>query len=106
MEHVVRRGPLLGLSGQVTLLTLLDLAIGIGIDGWLVGLAYGLVTCVALTRGLHRVGAPGLGRADQVTLVRATLVGGVAALVAHSFRDDVPAAAVVTTAAVALTLDA
>lgn len=103
---MVRRGPLLGLGGQVTVLALLDLAIGIGVDGWLVGVAYGLVTCVALTHGLDRAGAPGLGRADVVTLVRATLVGGVAALVTHSLRAEVPVAVVVTTAAVALVLDA
>lgn len=103
---MVRRGPLIGLVGQVAVLTLLDLTLGIGIDGWLAGSAYGLVTCIALSYGLHRAGAPGLGRADQVTLVRATLVGGVAALVTHSLRAEVPAAVVVAIASVALALDA
>lgn len=103
---MVRRGALIGLVGQVAVLTVLDQAFGIGVDGWLVGLAYGLVTCIALTEGLRRAGAVELGRADRVTLVRATLVGGVAALVAHSFRADVPVAALVTIASVALALDA
>ena len=41
-------------------LTVLDLTIGIGVDGWLVGLAYGLVTCAALIIGLG--GGPMSGR--------------------------------------------
>lgn len=51
---MVRGGPLVGLIGQVGVLTGLDEIIGIGIDGWLVGLAYGLVTAVALTGGIVR----------------------------------------------------
>jgi len=147
---VVRGGPLVGLVGQVGVLATLDQIIGIGVDGWLVGLAYGLVTAVALTVGIHRAadagrppscarpprkasfltsafrtsafrksavktlggsgasGPPtsGLGYADWVTLTRATLVGGVAALVVHALHTDVPVAALVAIASVALALDA
>jgi len=88
---VVRRGPLVGLAGQIALLAVLSLTMGLGVEGWLVGLAYGLITCLALSTGMGRIGATGLGRADWVTLTRATLVGGVTALVAHSFREPAPA---------------
>jgi phosphatidylglycerophosphate synthase len=121
MERVVRGGPLVGLVGQVGVLAALDGTIGIGFDGWLVGLAYGLVTAVALTVGTRRAAAgppsganparpefltSGLGYADWVTLARATLVGGVAALVAHGLHTDVPVAPLVAIASVALALDA
>jgi phosphatidylglycerophosphate synthase len=145
MERVVRGGPLVGLVGQVGVLAALDQIIGIGVDGWLAGLAYGLVTAVALTVGIHRAAdaarppsgakAPrkasllasafrvpafrtsggvgtsgfltsGLGYADWVTLTRATLVGGVAALVVHALHTDVPVAPLVAIASVALALDA
>jgi phosphatidylglycerophosphate synthase len=43
--------------------------------------------------------------ASWVTLARATLAVGVAALVAHSFTHDIPVALLVTLAAVALVLD-
>src|SRR5262249_8005214 len=76
----VRTGPVVGLVGQLVLLDVLARTVGLGAAGWLAGMAYGLVTCAALTRGLHRSGATALGPADRVTLTRATLVGGVAAL--------------------------
>jgi phosphatidylglycerophosphate synthase len=47
-----------------------------------------------------------LGPANQVTLVRATLAVGVAALAADSFSHDTPVALLVTLAAGALALDA
>jgi len=46
------------------------------------------------------------GPASWVTLARATLAVGVAALVAGSFAHDAPAALLVTLASVALVLDA
>ena len=56
----------------------------------------------ALARGLR---GAGLGPASWVTLARATLAVGVAALVADSFAHDVPVALLVTLASVALALD-
>ena len=47
-----------------------------------------------------------LGPADWVTLARATLAVGVAALVADSFDQPAPVAMLVTLAVVALALDA
>ena len=60
----------------------------------------------ALARGLARRPDDRLGPASWVTLARATLAVGVAALAADSFAHDTPAALLVTLAAVALALDA
>ncbi len=98
-------GPVEGLAGQAVVLAVLSMTISIGVEGWAVGLAYGLVTCLGLAYGLHRAGASRLGPADWLTLTRALLVGGVAALVAHGFRAPVPVAVLVTITSVALVLD-
>lgn len=68
----------------------LDAAVGLGPFGWLVGLGCGLLTTGLLTTGLLASGmairgSSALGPADRVTLLRATLVGGVAALTTDSF---------------------
>src|SRR6185295_2042768 len=59
----------------------------------------------ALALGLARDPGRGLGPASWVTLGRATLAVGVAALVADSFARDTPVALLVALAAVALALD-
>jgi phosphatidylglycerophosphate synthase len=92
--------------GQVVLVAGLAWAVGLGVAGWLTGLGYGLVTCAALSRGLRRCGKAALGPADRVTLFRAVLVGGVAALTVDSFTGAAPVAVMVALAAVALGLDA
>ena len=51
-------------------------------------------------------GTDRLGPADWVTLARATLAVGVAALVADSFAESVPVALLVSLASLALVLDA
>jgi phosphatidylglycerophosphate synthase len=104
--RTVRTGPLIGLSVQVALLAALAGTVGLGAAGWLAGAASGAVMCAALSRGLHRSGALLLGPADRVTLTRATLVGGVAALTADSFDRRVPVAVLVGLTIVALALDA
>jgi phosphatidylglycerophosphate synthase len=53
----IRTGPLVGLAGQVVLLALLARTVGLGGAGWLAGMAYGLVLCATLSRGLHTSGA-------------------------------------------------
>ena len=73
---------------------------------WGVGIACGLITNAALSRGLSHYRTERLNPADWVTLVRATLTVGVAALIAGSFGHHVPVALLVTLAAVALALDA
>ncbi|MCW2800040.1 MAG: CDP-alcohol phosphatidyltransferase, partial [Aeromicrobium sp.] len=96
-------GPIIGLIGQLALLTLLAATVGLSAAGWTIGVMCGLTTNVALARGL--AGADGLGPADRVTLLRATLVGGIAALTADWFSQPAPVATVVTLSAVALVLD-
>ncbi|MFL6127547.1 MAG: CDP-alcohol phosphatidyltransferase family protein [Mycobacteriales bacterium] len=98
----VRSGPLTGLVGQLVLTAALAGTVGLGPAAALAGGAFGLVLCALLTRGL---GGSGLGPADQVTLIRATLVGGVTALTVEAYVRPVPAAPLVALASVALALD-
>lgn len=102
----VRAGPLMGLMAQVVLLASLAGTVGLRGAGWLAGVAYGAVVCTALTWGLRRSGADELGPADWLTLTRATLVAGVAALTVDSFERQAPVQVLVTLAVVALVLDA
>lgn len=100
---------LAGFVGQTLLLGVLEIVTGIGWAGWATGLSYGLVLCLALRHGLRRIGAAGLGAANGVTLTRATLVGGVTALVAASFTlpgHEESVGLIVGIAAAALVLDA
>src|SRR6185312_13781722 len=73
-------GPTVGLAAQFVLLAGLASGVGLGPAGWLIGMTFGLVTCGVLARALYRAGMRTLGAANAVTLARATLVGGVAAL--------------------------
>lgn len=75
-------------------------------SAWIVGLAAALVTNLALARGLSHYRAERLSPADWVTLARATLAVGIAALVADSFEEHVPLTLLVPVAMVALALDA
>jgi phosphatidylglycerophosphate synthase len=106
LKYRFATGPVIGLIAQVVLLAALAASVGLGAAGWLVGVGYGVVLCAALTRGLHRTGTGALGPADRVTLSRATLVGGVAALTADAFDRPVPVGVLVALAAVGLALDA
>ena len=81
----VRTGPTVGLLSQGMLLVAVDGTVGLTVSGWLLGIACGVATFVALARGLDRFGAGALGPADRVTLLRATVVGAVAALMADAF---------------------
>jgi phosphatidylglycerophosphate synthase len=98
-------GPLAGLAGTVVILTVLARTVGIGGAGWLVGLAGGLALNLALARALWRDPAAGLGVASWITLSRAALAVGVAALTAATFERPVATATLVTLASVALALD-
>jgi phosphatidylglycerophosphate synthase len=99
--RTVQAGPLSGLIAQALLLVALA-----GSAGWVVGITCGVILDAGLARGLSRYRADRLGPADWVTLARATLAVGVAALTADSFHQPVPVAILVTLAAVALALDA
>jgi phosphatidylglycerophosphate synthase len=95
-------GPLAGLVGTVLILAMLARTVGIGGAGWFVGLVSGLTLNLALARALWRDPAARLGWASWVTLIRATLAVGVAALAAATFERDVT---LVTLASIALALD-
>src|SRR3954452_21522598 len=97
--------PATGLTAQVLLLAALAGTVGRGAAGWIVGIACAVIMAVALARGLACGPAEQLGPGSWLTLVRATLAVGVAALVAASFTHDTPVALVVTLAAVTLALD-
>jgi phosphatidylglycerophosphate synthase len=98
-------GPAIGLVAPVLLLAALAITVGLGPAGRVVGLACAVTMSAALARGVARSGGDGLGPASWVTLARATLAVGVAALVANSFTHDTPVALLVTLSAVALSLD-
>ena len=99
------RGPLTGLGAQLLLLAALAQTVGLGRAGWVVGGSSALILDAALARALWRNPEARLGPAGWVTLTRATLAVGVAALAADSFQRDVAVAALVALASVALALD-
>jgi phosphatidylglycerophosphate synthase len=106
MVRAAHAGPVTGLIAQALLLAALAGTVGLGGAGWTVGVTCAAIVNAALARGLSRHGTDRLGTADWVTLTRATLAVGVAALVADSFAGSVPVALLVTLTVVALTLDA
>ena len=97
----VRQGMLTALVAQIALLVALAGTVGLGVAGGLAGLGYGIAAAALLSRALLRSGP-----ADLVTSARSVLVGGVAALVVHSFVGPVPVGALTALAVVALVLDA
>ncbi|MEU1662966.1 CDP-alcohol phosphatidyltransferase family protein [Streptomyces sparsogenes] len=108
---LLRQETAAGAAAQILLLALLGTAPGLGPAGWLTGLAFAFATWAVLTRAVCRSWLRSFGAANRVTLARATLVGGVTALVADSFQSHsfqgpprVPALVALTT--VALILDA
>lgn len=103
---MIRPGPVGGLALQVFALLVLAAGPGLGPAGWVVGLGYGVAVWAALTRGLNHGGSGGLGPADWVTLVRAVLVGAIAALVADHLGGWDQHTLLVVIAAIALALDA
>jgi phosphatidylglycerophosphate synthase len=96
------RAPLAGFAAQLLLLGALAGSVGLSTWGWLAGMAYGSVLCGLLGLALQRAGMTRLGWANAVTFGRAILTGGVTAMV---FTPGVPAALLVTVAAVALAMD-
>ncbi|HEX6666007.1 MAG TPA: CDP-alcohol phosphatidyltransferase family protein [Solirubrobacterales bacterium] len=79
---------------------------GLGAAGWATGLACAGAMSLALARGRARWGSDRLGPADWVTLTRAALTVGIAALVADAFTESVPVALLVSLASIALVFDA
>lgn len=103
--HGVQSRAMIGLSAQVTLLAVLTWSVGLSGLGWAVGIGCGIVTNAELTRALAHYGVQTLGPADRVTLARATLAGGVAALTADSFWRPTLVTTLVALTVVALILD-
>lgn len=99
--HRVQAGPLVGFTGVLALLGSLDGSIGLGTRAWAVGVGGAVLVMVLLDRALVRSGHA-LGPPDRITLGRAVLGCGVAALVAD--RGD-GLGWLVGLAAVALVLD-
>ena len=94
----------LGPAALTALLAALGTTAGLGRAGWAAGLGCGAVLAVALARGLSGAGRAALGPADLVTLSRALLACGVAALAVESLlgRPVTPALLVLTVPALVL----
>ncbi|MBB2938176.1 phosphatidylglycerophosphate synthase [Amycolatopsis bartoniae] len=95
-----------GFAAQLLLLAVLGSAVGLGPVGWSAGAAFAVALWALLTSAQRRAHATALGPADLVTLARAVLVGGVAALVADRAGGAQPVVLFVALASVALVLDA
>lgn len=103
--RLVQQETAVGAGVQILLLALLGTGIGMGPAGWVTGLVFAIATWGVLSRALHRSSLRTFGPANRVTLGRATLVGGVTALVADSFESTPPVTLLVGLTAVALILD-
>lgn len=90
----------------MVLLAVLGTAFGTGPVGWAAGVTCGAVLGAALVRSAARHRVDTLGPADLVTVARATLSCGAAALVAESFVAAPAVGTLATVAVVALALDA
>jgi phosphatidylglycerophosphate synthase len=89
---------------QLLALALLVPLAGLGVAGFAAGAGYGLALGALLAVGYRRAGTARPSPADVVTLVRATLVGCVTALVVDSAAGR-PGVLTLVIAAVALALD-
>jgi phosphatidylglycerophosphate synthase len=98
-------GPLAALGAQVLLLAALALTVGLSRTGWFTGAASALVVDLTLARALWRDPTAKLGPAGRLTLTRATLAVGVAALTASGLDHDLVRTTTVVLAALALGLD-
>lgn len=107
---MVKRVAATVIASQVIVLACVCAVVGLSFQAWLVGLTFGAVVAVAISRGLARSGAAGLGPANWVTLARATLIGVVAGLVAQSFArsfaQEVSVPTLIGLCTIALVLDA
>jgi phosphatidylglycerophosphate synthase len=94
-----------GLACALALLAVLTVSVGLHWPAVAVGVCCAVATCGFLLRVMAGTGLDRLGGANRVTLVRATLVAGVAALVVQSMTTSVSRPLVVATSVVALVLD-
>ena len=104
--RAVQTFPVVGVIAQVLMGAALAGTVGLSGAGWVVGVTCGVLVNAILARGILRYRPHRLGQADWVTLARATLAVGVAALIADSFDEPTHVTMLVTLSAVALALDA
>src|SRR3984885_2935931 len=97
---------ILGLLATAVLLGVVAATAGLGIAGWITGLAPGSAAPALLATARMRTDQPAIFPADWVTLTRALLIAGVAGLVADSFSRPLAVTALVTLSSLALALDA
>jgi phosphatidylglycerophosphate synthase len=102
----IRLAAVLGLLATAALLAVVAATAGLGIAGWIAGLATGSAATALLATARMRSDQPAILPADWVTLARMILIAGVAGLVADSFSRPVSITALVTLSTVALVLDA
>jgi len=95
----VQSGTTSVLLAHAGVLGALAATVGLGVPGWATGLAFGVLMATVRSRLVR------LGPADRVTMGRAALAGGVAALTADSFQRPAPVMMLVTLTSVALVLD-
>lgn len=99
----------IALAVQLAVLTALTLTVGVGRAGWLACCALAAVVGFLLAIGSASARAAAAGSANRITLARATLIGGVAALVADVLAgepgEQVRIVVLVVLASAALVLD-
>jgi phosphatidylglycerophosphate synthase len=105
-HRAIRRATILAILATAALLGVVSATGGLGVAGWITGLATGSAATVLIATARMRSDQPTIHPADWVTLTRAVLCAGVAGLVAASFIRPVSVTALVTLSAVALALDA
>jgi phosphatidylglycerophosphate synthase len=105
-QGAIRLAAILGVLATAALLGALSVTAGLGVAGWIAGLATGSAATALIVTARARSDQPTILPADWVTLTRAVLCAGVAALVAASFGQPAPVTALVALSAVALPLDA
>ena len=102
----IRLAATLGMPATATLLGVVSATAGLGVAGWIAGLATGAAATALIATARARSDQPAMLPADWVTLTRALLIAGVAGLVADSFGRPESITALVTLSIVALALDA
>lgn len=101
----VHVGPATGLLASLGLLLAITVTVGLQPSAVTLGVVTALVTVVLLEHGMGVHGLERLGPANRVTLTRATLVAGIAALVTQASLDTAPRSLLVALTVVALVLD-
>jgi phosphatidylglycerophosphate synthase len=103
--RTIRLEAVLGAVTSPAFLAVLSGTTGLGVAGWVVGLAAGWTATALLAAARIRSGDRAILPADWITLARALLAAGLAGLVADTSGRPVPVPALITLASVALLLD-